>query len=117
ERAPLFHPPSGMTRLVTRRISQASADQRRGRAGRMSPGICLRLWGEHETARLAQHSPAEILTADLAPLVLELAGWGVRDPQALRWLDPPPRAGIAQARELLRDLGALDAEGRITSTG
>ena len=117
ERAPVFHPPSGMTRLVTRRISQASAEQRRGRAGRMAPGICLRLWSEHETARLAQHSPPEMLAADLAPLVLELAGWGVRDPHALRWLDPPPMAGFMQARELLRDLGALDADGRITATG
>lgn len=117
ERAPVFDPPSGMTRLVTRRISQASADQRRGRAGRMAPGICLRLWGEHETARLAQHAPPEILAADLAPLVLELAGWGVRDPGRLRWIDPPPPAGVAQARELLRELGALDVDGRITATG
>lgn len=117
ERAPVFDPPSGMTRLVTRRISQASADQRRGRAGRNEPGVCLRLWREDDTARMAAHAPPEILSADLAGLALELAGWGITEPRKLRWLDVPPTAAFAQARELLMDLGALDSSGRITSTG
>lgn len=117
ERAPVFDPPSGMTSLVTRRISRASADQRRGRAGRNGPGICLRLWPEAETSRLQQQSPPEILAADLAPLVLELAGWGIADVLQLRWLDPPPRAAFEQARELLLDVAALDDANRITTVG
>lgn len=117
ERAPVFDPPSGMTSLVTRKISKASADQRRGRAGRNEPGICLRLWPEAQTARLQPQSSPEILAADLAPLVLELAGWGIAEPAQLRWLDPPPRAAFSQARELLHDLAALDGEGRITNEG
>lgn len=117
ERAPLFDPPSGMTRLVTRKISQASANQRRGRAGRNEPGVCLRLWREDHTARMLAHAPPEILAADLAALALELAGWGITEPRKLRWLDAPPTAAFSQARELLRDLGALDESGRITSTG
>lgn len=112
-----FDPRSGMTRLVTTRVSRAAADQRRGRAGRLGPGVCYRLWtGEMET-RLAPYTPPEILQADLAPLALDLAAWGVNDPADLTWLDPPPGASLQQARDLLRLLGALDARGRITAHG
>ncbi|HUC66823.1 MAG TPA: ATP-dependent helicase HrpB [Stellaceae bacterium] len=116
-RAPRFDPASGMTRLDTVRISQASAEQRRGRAGRLAPGMCFRLWSEAEQTQLRPFAVAEILEADLAPLALELARWGAPDPAALAWLDPPPAAAFAQAAELLRELGALDREGRITAHG
>jgi ATP-dependent helicase HrpB len=112
-----FDPTSGMTRLVTERVSQASAEQRRGRAGRLSPGVCYRLWPEGQHRALPAHSAPEMLAADLAPLVLELAQWGVADPAALRWLDPPPPAHFAQARDLLTRLGALDGQSRITAHG
>lgn len=114
-RVPRFDPVSGMTRLATLRVSQASADQRRGRAGRLEPGVCYRLWSEGE--RLQAQSSPEILQADLAPLVLELAQWGSGDSAKLSWLDPPPAAALSQARELLQGLEALDAEGRITAHG
>jgi ATP-dependent helicase HrpB len=117
KRGPRFDPASAMTTLETVRVSQASADQRRGRAGRLGPGVCYRLWPETETRALIPFDPPEILTADLAPLVLELAAWGVADPAALAWLDPPPAAAFAQARELLRRLEALDDEGRISAVG
>ena len=116
-RAPRFDPASGMTRLRTVRISQASAEQRRGRAGRLAPGLCYRLWREAEQAQLAPFNPPDMLEADLAPLALELARWGEADPAALSWLDPPPAAAYAQARTLLRELGALDAAGSITPHG
>ncbi len=112
-----FDPVSGMTRLVTTRVSQAAAEQRAGRAGRLEPGVCYRLWSAEEHSRLAAFSPPEILDADLSPLVLELAQWGVRAPEELRWLDPPPSAPWAQARELLIRLGALTADGNITAHG
>ncbi len=112
-----FDPATGMSRLESVRISRASADQRRGRAGRLAPGICYRLWPESEQAMLAAQTPAEILETDLAPLALELANWGISDPQQLRWLDVPPAASFAQARDLLRDLDALDADGRINAHG
>jgi len=108
---------TGMTRLITQRVSQAAADQRRGRAGRTEPGICYRLWPEHEQALLAPFTPPEILEADLAPLTLELARWGTVDPASLSWLDPPPAAAYAQARTLLRELDALDHDGRLTAHG
>ena len=114
-RAPRFDPVSGMSRLETFRVSRASADQRRGRAGRLGPGVCYRLWKESET--LAPANAPEILAADLAELALELARWGAVDPTALQWLDPPPTAAYAQAQELLQELGALDATGRITGHG
>jgi ATP-dependent helicase HrpB len=117
KRRPHFDPGSGMTTLATERVSLASADQRRGRAGRLGPGVCYRLWPEEENRALISFDPPEILTADLAPLVLELAAWGVTDPQSLRWLDLPPPAAFDQARDLLRDLDAIDAEGRITPMG
>ena len=107
-RVPKFSPRTGMTRLETVRVSRASADQRRGRAGRVSAGVCYRLWAEHDQHQLLADAPPEILEADLAPLALELAVAGVSDPSALRWLDPPPAASYAQARELLGELGALD---------
>ncbi len=117
ERRNRFDPRSGMSRLETGRISQASADQRRGRAGRLAPGICYRLWTAAEQRALLPYTPPEISTADLAPLALELAGWGARDPGALTWLSPPPAGALAQSRELLRSLGALDGEGTITPHG
>jgi ATP-dependent helicase HrpB len=117
KRVPHFDPASGMTALETIRVSLAAADQRRGRAGRLGPGVCYRLWPEAETRALKPHDAPEILHADLAPLVLELAAWGVSDAQALPWLDPPPAAPFAQARDLLIRLEALDAEGRITRMG
>jgi ATP-dependent helicase HrpB len=112
-----FDPSSGMSRLETVRISKASADQRRGRAGRLSTGVCYRLWTETEHASLPTQTPAEVTEADLAPLALELAAWGVSEPNALRWLNPPPAATFAQARDLLRDLDAITADGRITPHG
>ena len=112
-----FDPATGMSRLELVRISRASADQRRGRAGRLQAGVCYRLWTESEHASLAAHTPAEIVEADLAPLALELASWGVSEPETLRWLDAPPRAAFAQARDLLHALDALDANGRITPHG
>ena len=116
-RVPRFDPASGMTRLETRRISQASAEQRRGRAGRTGPGVCYRLWHESETMQLAPFNLPEIAEADLVPLALALARWGAADPAALAWLDPPPNAAYAQAQALLAELGAIDAAGRITAHG
>lgn len=116
-RVPRYSPRTGMTRLATVRVSRASADQRRGRAGRQAPGVCYRLWGAHEDAVLVQHSTPEILEADLAPFALELAAAGVADPSELMWLDLPRPAALAEARALLTQLGALDAGGRITPHG
>ena len=110
-----FDPVSGMSRLVTLRVSRASADQRRGRAGRLEPGVCYRLWRESE--QLAPANTPEISAADLADLVLELARWGVSRADGLHWLDAPPEAAYSQAQELLREVGALDGEGRITPHG
>jgi ATP-dependent helicase HrpB len=112
-RMPRFSPRSGMTRLETVRVSQASADQRRGRAGRLEPGVCYRLWTEEAQRGLPPFTPPEILDADLAPLVLELALWGASD-ATLPWLTPPPAAALATARVLLIDLGALNESGAIT---
>jgi ATP-dependent helicase HrpB len=116
-RVPRFAPRTGMTRLETVTVSRASAEQRCGRAGRVAPGVCWRMWPEHAHAGLVPHGTPEILDADLAPLALELAAWGVSDPAELAWLDPPPAAAFAQARELLAGLGALDAAGAITPHG
>ncbi|HAI28935.1 MAG TPA: ATP-dependent helicase HrpB, partial [Thalassospira sp.] len=117
QRLPRFDPASGMTRLVTVKSSQASAEQRRGRAGRLEPGVCYRLWPENEHRARAPFTAPEIAEADLAPLTLELARWGVTDPETLRWLDVPDRAKIDQARDVLRGLEALDGENRITPMG
>jgi ATP-dependent helicase HrpB len=116
-RRPRFDPASGMGRLVTLPVSRAAADQRRGRAGRLGPGVCYRLWSEAEERGLVPETPPEILDADLAPLALDLAAWGAADPHQLRWLDPPPQAAWREARELLASLGALDAAGRLTEHG
>ena len=116
-RVPRFDPRTGLTRLTTVRVSRDSADQRRGRAGRIEPGLCLRLWSAADHHTLAASRPPEILEADLSSLVLELAQWGIHDSMELRWLDPPPNGALTSTRELLTGLGALDAQGRITPHG
>src|SRR4051812_23482595 len=116
-RIPRYEPDIGLTRLETVRASRAAVDQRRGRAGRTSPGICYRLWDEPQTASLPAFTPPEIFTADLSSLLLDLAQWGVSDPASLAFLDPPPGPALNEARSLLRELGALDADGRITAEG
>ncbi|BBO70829.1 ATP-dependent helicase HrpB [Desulfosarcina alkanivorans] len=117
QRAPRFDPVSGMTRLVTLPVSQASADQRRGRAGRLEPGICYRLWHEAAHHALVPYNRPEILDSDLTGLALELAVWGLDAPDALGWLDGPPAAAFSLARRLLLDLGGLDEGGKITVHG
>jgi ATP-dependent helicase HrpB len=116
-RVPRYEPDIGLTRLETVRASRAAVDQRRGRAGRTEPGVCYRLWDEPQTASLAAYTQPEILSADLSSLVLDLAQWGVSDPASLAFLDFPPAPALKEARELLRELGALDGEGRITDEG
>ncbi|GFE88075.1 ATP-dependent helicase HrpB [Steroidobacter agaridevorans] len=117
ERRSRFDPVTGMSRLELGNISRASADQRRGRAGRIQAGVCYRLWSEVEHSSLPAQTAPEIVGADLAPLALELTNWGIADPGALRWLDPPPSATFAQARDLLRSLDAIAADGRVTEHG
>jgi ATP-dependent helicase HrpB len=117
KRLPQFDPTTGMTRLGTARVSLAAANQRRGRAGRTAPGICYRLWSEASERAFAPYDPPEILSADLAPFALELGTWGTTDPTQLALLDQPPEAPLAQARDLLRRLGALDAQHRATAHG
>jgi ATP-dependent helicase HrpB len=116
-RVPRYEPDIGLTRLETARASRAAVDQRRGRAGRTEPGVCYRLWDEPQTASLAAYTQPEILSADLSTLVLDLAQWGVADPNQLAFLDPPPASALKEARSLLNELGALDADGRITAEG
>ena len=116
-RVPRYEPDVGLTRLETVRVSRASADQRRGRAGRTEPGICYRLWDEPQTASLAPANVPEILAADLSSFALDLAYWGVADPSTLAFLDPPPRAALSEAKALLTELGAIDRDGRITEEG
>ena len=116
-RVPRFEPGTGLSRLETVRVSRAAADQRRGRAGRTEPGVCYRLWSEPETASLEPYARPEILSADLSGFALDLAQWGVADPATLTFLDPPPQAAYAEARKLLTELRALDADGRITDEG
>jgi len=115
-RAPRLDPATGLSRLVTMRISRAAAEQRAGRAGRTAPGVAIRLWSEALHRGLAPQDRPEILEAELSGLALDLAAWGA-EPEALSWLDPPPAGALAAARALLRDLDALDAEGRITAMG
>ncbi len=116
-RVPRYEPDIGLTRLETVRASRAAVDQRRGRAGRTEPGVCYRLWDEPQTASLAPYTQPEILSADLSSLVLDLAQWGVSDPAALSFLDPPPGPAWKEAKSLLTELNALDADGRITAEG
>src|SRR5262245_56548403 len=116
-RVPRFEPDVGVTRLETVRASRASADQRRGRAGRTEPGICYRLWDERQTQSLAAFAEPEIRSADLAGLLLDCADWGATNPRSLSWIDPPPIAAIDAARAELNELEALDADGRITAIG
>ena len=117
QRSPLFDPNSGLSRLTTRRISHASATQRAGRAGRLGPGHCYRLWSLGEDHGLKPFDPPEILSADLSQLVLDLARWGVHGPEGLAWLDPPPSGHYSRAQAILFDLGALDQHGHITAIG
>lgn len=112
-----FSSQTGMSRLETVRVSVAEADQRRGRAGRLGPGVCWRLWTEMEHSALEAKRTPEIASADLAPLALELAAWGVNDPAELRWLAPPPSYAYLQARQLLSLIGALDESGALTTYG
>ncbi|HEU4960939.1 MAG TPA: ATP-dependent helicase HrpB [Sphingomonas sp.] len=116
-RRPRYDRAAGMTRLVTERASQAAVAQRAGRAARQAPGVAFRLWEEAATAGLPRYDPPEILEADLSGLTLDCAIWGVADPRALAWLDPPPEPAIVEARARLGALGALDADGRPTGHG
>jgi ATP-dependent helicase HrpB len=116
-RVPVYDPGTGLTTLDTARVSRAGADQRRGRAGRTAPGVCIRLWNQGQTAALAPFDTPEILAADLANLVLDLASWGVSDPAALPFLDPPPAPAWAEAIALLQRLEAIDASGHLTAEG
>lgn len=117
ERATRFDPRSGVTRLVTQRISQASMTQRAGRAGRLSPGLCVHLFSREQAERAAEQGEPEIVQSDLSNLWLELLQWGCRDAADLTWLDAPPAPALAAAQALLRQLGALDAGGRLTPAG
>ncbi|HEX4180505.1 MAG TPA: ATP-dependent helicase HrpB [Caulobacteraceae bacterium] len=110
-----YDPAKGLTRLETVRVSQASADQRRGRAGRTEPGVCYRLWDEAETRALPAFARPEILETDLSRLALDLARWGAKSPGDLAFLDPPPDAAWREARGLLDRLGALDEQGDLTA--
>ncbi|OEO32990.1 ATP-dependent helicase HrpB [Devosia insulae DS-56] len=116
-RAPAYEPATGLSVLETRKVSRASADQRRGRAGRVEPGVCYRLWGEGQNAALLAFDAPEMLEADLSGLALDLAGWGVSDPSQLQFLDPPPAPAWNEAVGLLKGLEALDDSGRITVEG
>jgi ATP-dependent helicase HrpB len=115
-RVPRYEPDVGVTRLETVRVSRAAADQRRGRAGRTEPGVCYRLWDEPQTAALEPYARPEILAADLSSFALDLAAWG-SGPEQLTFLDPPPRPALSEAKTLLTELGAIDADGRITEEG
>lgn len=116
-RTEVFSSRTGLPQLITKRVSKASADQRRGRAGRLAPGRCYRLWSEDEHSRLPEMNVPDIQQSDLTPLALELAIWGVRDPEELSWLDVPPTVAFEQGRHLLHQLGALDSEGAVSKHG
>jgi ATP-dependent helicase HrpB len=117
QRLPVFEASTGITRLETVRVSRASADQRAGRAGRTEPGIAIRLWHQGQTAAMPAFTPPQILSTDLSGLVLDLAHWGVQDTRALAFMDQPPETTLAEARALLRELGALDRDGGLTARG
>ena len=112
-----FDPNTGMNRLYTRTLTQSEATQRAGRAGRLAPGVCYRLWSKDKQNQLIPFSPAEITQADLSPLALQLLCWGVNDPNELCWLDPPPLGAFQQAQDLLHRLGAIDTHGKLTAHG
>jgi ATP-dependent helicase HrpB len=116
-RVPRFEPSSGLTRLATVKVSRSSAEQRRGRAGRTEPGVCYRLWDEEQTRGLVPHQRPEIQEADLTGLALDLARWGARSVEGLALLDPPPAGAMAEARKVLTRLGALDADGGLSTHG
>ena len=116
-RKPVFDPQRGLSRLETVRISRDMATQRTGRAGRVAPGVCYRLWGPGTERQMGEIRVPEVLEADLAPTVLDIAAWGENHPEKLPWLTPPPAYALSQARSLLLSLGAVDAEGRITPHG
>lgn len=116
-RVPRFEPSSGLTRLATVKVSRSSAEQRRGRAGRVEPGVCYRLWDEEQTRGLVPHQRPEILEADLTAFALDLARWGARTAEGLALLDPPPAGAFAEARKVLQRLDALDATGGLTAHG
>jgi len=116
-RRPRYDRAAGMTRLVTERASQAAVTQRAGRAARQGPGVAYRLWEEAATGGLPRFDPPEIVEADLSGLVLASALWGVSDPRDLAWLDPPPAAAVAEARERLAAIEAIDGDGRPTAHG
>ena len=116
-RVPRYEPDVGLTRLETVRVSRAAADQRRGRAGRTEPGVCYRLWDEPQTGSFDAYTRPEILSADLSTFVLDLAQWGAADASKLDFIDPPPQAAMTEAKTLLLELGAIDAQGRITDEG
>ncbi|MDO8875640.1 MAG: ATP-dependent helicase HrpB [Pseudolabrys sp.] len=116
-RVPRYEPDVGLTRLETVRVSRAAADQRRGRAGRTEPGVCYRLWDEPQTGSFDAFTRPEILSADLSSFVLDLAQWGAADASKLAFIDPPPAAAMSEAKALLVELGAIDAQGRITDEG
>ena len=115
ERVPVFQPRSGLTRLDTRTVNRASADQRRGRAGRQGPGLCYRLWSQEQV--LTSHREAEMLQSDLSSLVFELARWGVTDVSTLRWMTPPPAAALSSCRDMLLSLDLLEPNGSLTVLG
>ncbi|MEM5470900.1 ATP-dependent helicase HrpB [Hoeflea sp. AS60] len=116
-RQPVYEPSTGITRLETIRASQASADQRAGRAGRTAPGIAVRLWRAEQTKALPAFSTPQVLASDLSAMVLDCLAWGVNDPRDLRFIDAPPDAAITEARVLLQGLGAIDADGGLTGRG
>jgi ATP-dependent helicase HrpB len=116
-RRPRYDRAAGLTRLSTEKVSQAAAIQRAGRAARQAPGLAYRLWEEAATAGLPPYDPPEILEADLSALLLDCAIWGISDPSELKWIDPPPLAAVAEARERLAQVAALDKDGRPTSHG
>ncbi len=116
-RRPKFEPALGLSRLETVRASQAAITQRAGRAARLEPGVCWRLWSEGETRALPLFDRPDMLDADLSGLALDLAAWGVSDPNTLAWLDPPPTPAWIEALALLKRIGALDEAGRLTPHG
>lgn len=116
-KVPCFSPATGLTTLHTVSISKASAEQRAGRAGRMGPGVCYRLWTSAEHHSKTDFLPPEIVGADITPLLLEILQWGVSGPEELSWMDPPRKGQVNQARELLVQLGAIDAKGELTGIG